>query len=294
MFRVVRRGLVPAAAVAGVLCCTDRTPLAPVTSGGTSPSALITCTAAVATKSITCTQPSPAGSPGLKSDVTLGGQGIYVTLRSTNVIFNPGDSSFKADITVQNLTAQTLGDSAATVRGVRVFFLNEPAPPVTIVGDSTGTFTTTGQHYFVYPQSIGPFAASASQTWQWNLHGATSFTFSVLVNAKTESDAGVLRWTPQTTTSTFTGVWGASANAVYAVTEEGSIWRFNGTTWKDLPSGGFDGLQGIWGTDTTNIYAVGGNGDILHYDGRSWVKQTSGTTNSLAGVSGSSSTECVE
>ena len=288
MFRVVRRGLVPAAAVAGVLCCTDRTPLAPGTPGGNSPTALITCTATVASKSISCTQPAPSVSQGLKSDVTLGGQGVYVTLRSTNVSFNSGDSIFKGDITVQNLTAQTLGDSAAVVTGVRVFFLNEPAPPVAIVGDSTGTFTTTGQHYFVYQQSIGPFAASASQTWQWNLHGASSFTFSVLVNAKTENDGGVLRWTPQTTTSTFTGIWGATANAVYAVTEEGSIWRFNGTTWKDLPSGGFNGLLGIWGTDTTNIYAVGGNGDILHYDGRSWVKQTSNTSNSLAGIWGSS------
>ncbi|HKR56495.1 MAG TPA: hypothetical protein VJS20_09350, partial [Gemmatimonadales bacterium] len=288
MFRVVRRGLVPAAAIAGVLSCSDRAPLAPVTPVGTGPDALITCTATVATASIVCTK--PGGTSHLKS-LTTGGQGIYVTLRSTNVGFTSGDSIFKGDITVQNLMAQTIGDSNSLVTGVRVFFLTEPAPPVTIVGDSTGTVTSSGQHYFVYHQSIAPFATSSPQTWQWNLHGATSFTFSVLVDAKVEDDNDVLRWAPQTTTSTFTGIWGASANAVYAVAQEGSIWRFDGTSWKDLPSGGFNGLLGIWGSDTNDIYAVGGGGDILHYDGRSWAQETSGTGNGLAGISGSSNSD---
>lgn len=292
MFRVVRRALVPAAAIAGVLSCSDRPPLAPVAPGGTGPSSLITCTATIASPSITCT-PQSTGNPHLKSDLTTGGQGIYVTLRSTNVSYNSSTKIFQGDIAVQNLMAQTLGDSNSTVTGVRVFFQTNPTNGVVTLGDSTGTFTQSNQSYFVYPQTIGPFAASASQTWQWSFSAATdtSFTFSVLVDAKVEDDAGVLRWIPQTTTSTFNGLWGASASAVYGVTEEGSIWRFNGTTWQDLPSGGFNGLVGIWGSDTNDVYAVGGNGDILHYDGRSWLKETSGTTNSLAGVSGSSSTD---
>jgi len=289
MFRVVRRGLVPAAAIAGVLSCSDRTPLAPVTPEGTTSSLVISCKATVASPSISCA-PQSTGNPHLKS-LTVGGQGVYVTLRSTNVMFNSSDSIFQGDITVQNLMAQTIGDSNSLVTGVRVFFLTEPAPPVTIVGDSTGTVTMSGQHYFVYHQSIAPFGSSTSQTWQWNLHGAVSFTFSVLVDAKVEADSGVLRWTPQTTTSTFNGIWGATANAIYAVTQEGSIWRFNGTTWTDLPAGGFNGLLGVWGSDTNDIYAVGGAGDILHYDGKSWLKETSGTANGIAGISGSSSTD---
>src|SRR5690348_7947253 len=288
MFRVIRRGLVPAAVMAGVLSCSDRTPLAPVTPIGATSSLVISCTGSVASVSITCRTP---GNPHLKSELQTGGQGVYVTLRSTNVSYVGGiDSIFQGDITVQNLMAQTVGDSNSVATGVRVFFLTGPNNGVTMVGDSVGTFTTSGQHYFVYNEAITPFGVSSSKTWQWKLHGATTFTFSVAVSAKVEDDAGILRWGPQTTTSTFTGIWGATANAVYAVAQEGSIWRFDGTSWKDLPSGGFNGLNGIWGSDTNDIYAVGGNGDVLHYDGRSWLKENSLPTSGLAGVSGSSST----
>src|SRR5690348_7970146 len=113
MFRVVRRGFVPAAAIAGVLSCSGRTPLAPVTPVGTGTDALITCTATVASASIVCTK--PGGNPHLKSELQTGGQGIYVTLRSTNVNYNSTSKIFRGDVTVQNLMAQTLGDSNSTV-----------------------------------------------------------------------------------------------------------------------------------------------------------------------------------
>lgn len=287
MFRVVRRGFVPAAAIAGVLSCSDRTPLAPVTPLGTTSSLVISCTGTVASASITCTTP---GKAHIKSELQTGGQGVYVTLRSSNVGYNAVTDTFKADIAIQNLMAQTLGDSNSVVTGVNVFFIQSPLSPVTTAAPDTGTFTASNQPYFPYNQVIAPFGTSSAQTWKWDLHGQSSFTFSVAVDAKVEDDAGVLRWAPQTTTSTFTGIWGATANAVYAVAQEGSIWRFDGTSWKDLPSGGFNGLLGIWGSDTNDIYAVGGGGDVLHYDGRSWLKEASLPTSGLAGVSGSSST----
>ena len=286
MLRVVRRGLVPVAMLLGISSCTDRpAPFAPV--GGGASSALITCTGTVATQAIKCSTPAST----MKSDLQIGSQGVYVTLRSANVAYHSAGDTFQGDISVQNLLAQTLGDSNGVATGVRVFFLTDPAAPVVTVTDSVGTFTTTGQHYFVYHQSIGPFAVSTPQTWKWALHGQASFTFTVAVDAKVEAEGGVLRWSPQLTTGTFNGIWGANANAVFAVTDEGSIWRFNGTTWRNQPSGGFNGLLGVWGTDTLNVYAVGGGGSILHYDGRSWLKQASGTTNSLAGVWGSSSSD---
>lgn len=283
---LVRPSVLVPVALLGALSCTDRpSPLAPVPIGGGSPSASVSCTATVASKTITCA-PVSSGSAG-RQNLVLGGQAVYVTLRSTNVGYIGGvDSIFQGDISVQNLTAQTLGDSDASVTGVRVFFLTGPTNGVTMVGDSVGTFTTTGQHYFVFPDSIGPFGVSPKQTWQWRLHGASTFTFSVLVAAKVEADSGVLRWGPQMTTAVFAGLWAANASAVYGVTEGGSIWRFNGTTWKTMPNGGYVGLEAIWGTDTTNIYAVGGAGQILHYDGRSWAPESTGVTNSLAGVSG--------
>lgn len=284
---LVRPSVLVPVALLGALSCTDRpSPLAPVPIGGGSPSASVSCTATVASKTITCA-PVSSGSARTQN-LVLGGQAVYVTLRSTNVGYIGGvDSIFQGDISVQNLTAQTLGDSDAAVTGVRVFFLTGPTNGVTMVGDSVGTFTTTGQHYFVFPDSIGPFGVSPKQTWQWQLHGASTFTFSVLVAAKVEADSGVLRWGPQMTTAVFSGLWAANANAVYGVTEGGSIWHFNGTFWKAMPNGGYVGLEAIWGTDTTNIYAVGGAGEILHYDGRSWAAESSGTSTSLAGIWGS-------
>ena len=249
MLRVVRRGLVPVAALLGVSSCTDRpAPFAPA--GGGATSAFITCTGSVATKSIACS--TPAQHSRMKSDVQIGSQGVYVTLRSANVLFTGASDTFQADISVQNLLAQTLGDSNGVATGVKVFFIQNPSAPVVTAAPDTGTFTASNQPFFTYTQSIAPFAVSGSQTWKWAMHGASSFTFTVAVDAKVETEGGVLRWSPQVTTGTFNGLWGANANAVFAVTDEGSIWRFDGTNWKNLPSGGFNGLLGVWGTDTLN------------------------------------------
>ena len=47
------------------------------------------------------------------------------------------------------------------------------------------------------------------------------------------------------------------------------------------------GLQKLWGTSSANLFAVGGNGTIIRFDGTSWQAMESGTTVDLFDVWGS-------
>jgi len=90
-----------------------------------------------------------------------------------------------------------------------------------------------------------------------------------------------------------------SSTNVYAVSNDGSILHYNGSTWQtELDSGLADELNAIWGTSSSNIYAVGrddvlGQGIILHYDGTLWTKSyiSSGGVYSFYAVWGTSNSD---
>jgi len=84
------------------------------------------------------------------------------------------------------------------------------------------------------------------------------------------------------------GVWGRSANDVYAVGHGYKIWHYNGSSWSEEATVSTSSLRSIWGCPEGEIFAVGFNGDIWHYDGSSWAKMTSPTTEVLYGVWGTS------
>src|SRR2546425_792155 len=185
--------------VAALLC------VATACSDGTSPSGLavgapvsgqvLTCQANVQARTVSCAAPSPAvagdGGSGISADLVLGGQGIFVALRSSNVSYNAGTSTFQADVTVQNLTAQLLGTpDASIVTGVKVFFHSGPTVTsgtgtVTVANaDGVGTFLGTDQLYFLYNQTLQTTQVSAAKTWQWAVPSTVlTFTFQVLVDA---------------------------------------------------------------------------------------------------------------
>lgn len=54
------------------------------------------------------------------------------------------------------------------------------------------------------------------------------------------------------------GIWGADANNVWAVGQNGAIQKWNGTTWTKQTSGTSQTLYGVWGADSQNVWAVGG------------------------------------
>ncbi len=90
------------------------------------------------------------------------------------------------------------------------------------------------------------------------------------------------------TTEQLNSVWGSSCSNVFAVGYNGTILRYNGSTWNTMNSGTSMGLNGIWGSSATNVFAVGWSGTILHWDGTSWTVMNSGTQRDLSAVWGNS------
>jgi hypothetical protein len=95
-------------------------------------------------------------------------------------------------------------------------------------------------------------------------------------------------------TSTVYGIWGASADDLWAVGGDGAAggfaWRFDGSTWSDfaLPAGLRDSasLFKVWGRSKDDVWLVGTAGTLLHYDGVELAVEESGTTRDLFTVNG--------
>ena len=70
-------------------------------------------------------------------------------------------------------------------------------------------------------------------------------------------------------------IWGTSSNNLYCVGRNGSLARYNGSTWQKMESGTTVDLEDIWGIDGNNIWATGMESDytrsvILKFDGGYW------------------------
>ena len=164
--------------------CSDRSPsgpgLPPAPSGP-----VLTCQVDTRAQTLSC------GDPSATANLILGGQGMYVQLRSSNVSYDASTQIFRADVTVQNLTALNLGTpDGSTVTGVKVFFHFGPTVTsgtgtVTVANaDGTGTFTGTNQPYFLYNEILPTGQVSSRKTWQWSVPSTVAFfTFQVLVDA---------------------------------------------------------------------------------------------------------------
>jgi len=272
---------------------------APTEPAGALRAEVITCQASVRAGTLTCTTPSApnAGASAISADLVLGGQGTYVALRSSAVSYNAATSTFQADVTVQNLTAYPMGTAdGSTVTGVRVFFHSGPTVTSGLGGvtvknaDGTGTFTGASQPYFLYNEILQTAQVSSAKTWQWNVpNTVTAFAFQVLVDAAAPQEHTVLRWLPQVDLNGFNGVWGSASNDVFAVAASGSIWHYDGMSWRAQLTGRPGDLWGVGGSGAADVFAVGDSG-ILHYDGVSWSAQASGTTQTLFAVWGSAPT----
>jgi photosystem II stability/assembly factor-like uncharacterized protein len=93
-------------------------------------------------------------------------------------------------------------------------------------------------------------------------------------------------------TATVFGIWGASADDVWAVggAEGGAggafAWRFDGDSWREAE--GFPAalsadtaLWKVWGTAADDVWMVGTGGTILHYDGATITEVSSPTARAL-------------
>jgi hypothetical protein len=86
-------------------------------------------------------------------------------------------------------------------------------------------------------------------------------------------------------------VWGSSSSNVFAVGGNGTILKYNGSTWESMTSGITDYLRSVWGSSGSDVFAVSNNGAILHYNGNIWTSMASGFNGSFLAVWGSSSSD---
>lgn len=103
---------------------------------------------------------------------------------------------------------------------------------------------------------------------------------------ETTASSGIGWEHPQPTGDWFNAVHGFSLDDVFGVTDNGDVYRFDGSSWRrTLPGGGLY-LLSVWGSAPDDVFAVGHGGRIVHFDGAEWVEMTSGTTNRLWDVHG--------
>jgi hypothetical protein len=282
---------------------TDSAPLAP---SGRALLAELTCKADVAAQRISCAPATPSLARGASADLIIGGQNTYTTLASTNVV-TTGTISLTGDVTVKNLTGQpwaTADGTTANTNGVRVFFHTLPNNGVTIANaDGTGTFTASNQPYFQYTGTdlgadgiLASGELSSSKNWQFNLNGASSFSFQVYVTAQLPDEGGVLLWTPSTVaqagaSENINAIWGASASDVWIAGKAGAnvLQHWNGTSWSSYAGAESVDMVALWGSASTDVYAVGST-KIQHWNGTAWSDTTS-ASNTLLAIWGSSATD---
>lgn len=270
-----RRALFLTGLFVAVSCSDAGNPLEPETPVGPRPEEVLqalTCTVSVNDPEMRCTPSGPETGGALGNLGIVGGaNGQYVRLTKINH-FATADSMW-FDVTVQNLTGQTLGTVdgvTADADSVRVFFERDPVPTaggdVTIANADGAIPITTGapQTYYEYPGLLADSAVSPARRWTFHLTGgATRFTFEVLVRAKVQFPRGWLRIAPRDTVLQVGDVLPLTARVRNRLGEdegEGVTWTSSDTLVVKLSS---------TAARTAQVEAVG--------EGAAWIKAQSDT-----------------
>jgi hypothetical protein len=100
------------------------------------------------------------------------------------------------------------------------------------------------------------------------------------------------QWTAQGgPTGRMADLWTVPGGETYGVARK-SVYRFDQGVWTELPpTASPQDLNTIWASGPNDIFAAGTQGTVMRYDGTSWTKLTTGTTATLSGVWGSSPTD---
>lgn len=168
--------------------------------------AALSCHANIANLTVTCAPPvgsSAKPSPDGTASIIVGGQDVYVAVKSTNVNYNAGTGAFTFDVTIRNLIPQPLGTAdtiahAPDPDGIRIFFASGPSVTggsglITVSADGTDTFTGAGQPFYQYNTVLDQFEISAPKTWQLNMPPSVlTFDFLLLVSAEVPRPDGYI------------------------------------------------------------------------------------------------------
>jgi hypothetical protein len=212
--------LVAAALLASAvaIACTEDVPTSPVKTATptkdaskSSIVAALSCHANITELSVTCEAPGAAAKPKPTSDpestpanIIIGGQDVFVAVKSTNVNYNAGTGAFTFDVTIRNLipqpmgTADTTGLEAPDPDGIRIFFAAGPnvtsgSGLITVNGDGVDTFTGANQPYYQYSTVLDQFEISSPKTWNLTMPpSVTTFDFILLVSAEVPRPDGYI------------------------------------------------------------------------------------------------------
>src|SRR2546430_16941488 len=98
--------------------CTDRELLTAPAGRPAAATQAMTCQADTRARTLACTSAGAQGTGAtaskISADLVLGGQGTYVALQSSAVSYGSGTSTFQANVTGRNFTAEPLGTSDET------------------------------------------------------------------------------------------------------------------------------------------------------------------------------------
>lgn len=191
--------LAAALVTASIAACTDRNPAAVLPAPETPPSAqrgLLLCSADVRGGTVDCR--ADASRPGgASADLIVGTP--YVTLTSSNVVYDSAAQLFRFDVTVRNELPQGIGVTVngRSPRGIRVFF--HAGPTVTqgsgsaVVANPDGVeaFTAAGQPYFQYDTVLYRGETTRPKQWRISLPPSVDrFEFALYVSAAAPDETG--------------------------------------------------------------------------------------------------------
>jgi hypothetical protein len=301
--------LAPAVPVLLALLATACADLSTAPSGAPAPAAAdfaaeLRCTVTVASGALRCGQGDEAAHRGPRRTLIIGGQHVYVRVIGTGASFTPADSTFRIDVSVQNLMAQVFGSpDGETDTGLQIFFEHGPtasrgAGEVQVHNeDGQAIFTAGPTPYFNYTGLLFTGDTSDVKTWEFKVDpDVEAFVFGVYVQGQLPHEPSLLRFSPSHVNeeALYLGLWGASASEVFAVGAGGSLARYTGDGWTDDESPTFEHLWDVWGSSAADVFAVGDAGTIVHWDGTAWDTMTSGlecTCQALNGVWGSAAND---
>lgn len=198
---------VPALVALFLGACSDLpTAVAPVSDPGPAAfQAELLCTVRPAEAELSCGGARDGDGP--RSALIVGGQNLYVRLEATDHACNAADSTYRIQVTIQNLMTQVFGTPDGTsATGVRIFFQRLPqvtqgSGPVSVDSvDGTATFLSVGQPYYGYPEPLATGDISEARTWRFKRGpDVQEFNFGVLVQGDSRTRRACSSFAPSLT-----------------------------------------------------------------------------------------------
>jgi len=167
------------------------------------------CTVSVSSAELSCAPANGSAGDLRAVQQTIGGQNVYVKIRTSGVAYDSATQVFSFNTTIQNYTDQPMGTANGTQAhplGVRIFFHTGPSVTqgsgsVTVASaDGIQSITGTNQPYFEYGGDgagegllgsdgiLSPGETSGARTWQLSMPPTVEFfAFTLLVSTQMPS-----------------------------------------------------------------------------------------------------------